>query len=61
MKFDTILCHDKADAKNALDAIGCRNVKDCEFFDDGRVRLILNCKIKDIRRENDKNRITKGI
>lgn len=38
---DTILCADKEDAKDAVDAIGCEFIDDWEFLDNGKVKLIL--------------------
>lgn len=45
---DTILCHDKQDAKNYIDAIGGEHIEDWEFLENGKVRLILNCKLSEI-------------
>lgn len=50
---DTILCHDKKDAKDTIDAIGCANIVDWEYLDNGKVLLILEDGVIDqIKKEN---------
>lgn len=51
---DTILCHDKEDAKNVIDALGGENIKDWEFLPDGKIKFILVGKLVE---ENDSIRI----
>lgn len=50
---DTILCIDKEDAKRAVDSIGCRYIDDFEFLDNGKVRILLNCKVEDIKEQKN--------
>lgn len=45
---DTILCHDKEDAKKVIDDIGSKVIEDWEYLEDGKIRLILNCELKDL-------------
>lgn len=49
---DTILCHDKEDAKNVIDNIGASHISDWEFLPDGKVRLILDCKVEQLKECN---------
>lgn len=46
---DTILCHDKEEAKQVIDSIGARYIEDWEFLDNGKVRLILNCRLEELK------------
>lgn len=46
--YDTILCRDKEDAKQTLESVGGENIVDWEFLDSGEVRLILNCRLRDL-------------
>lgn len=34
--------------KNYIDAIGGEHIKEWEFLDNGKVKLILNCKLSEI-------------
>ena len=43
---DTILCHDKEYAKQCIDNIGSENIEDWEFLPNGKIRIILNCKLE---------------
>lgn len=54
VKNDTIICHDKKDAHRVLGEIGIQNVKDWEFLEEGKVKLILNCKIEELAAEGEK-------
>lgn len=47
-KCDTVLCSDKEDAKQFIDSIDEQYIDDFEFLDNGKVRILLNCKVKDI-------------
>lgn len=48
MSHDTILCRDKEDAKQTLESVGGEHIADWEFLDSGEVRLILNCRLRDL-------------
>lgn len=47
--FDTITCADKEDAKNMIDIIGSEHIKDWEYLPGGEVKLILNCRLEQIK------------
>lgn len=53
MASDTILCHDKEEAKYLLDVIGARNVADWEFLAEGKVKLILNCSVEQLKESEE--------
>lgn len=55
---DTILCHDKEDAKNVIDALGGENIKDWEFLPDGKIKFILVGKLVE---ENESIRIDSRV
>lgn len=48
---DAILCRDKEDAIRAISDIGMANIEDWEYIEDGKIRIILNCKLEDISTE----------
>jgi len=57
---DTILCHDKEDAKNLIDSIGPAHIDDWEFLPDGRVRFFLDCTIDELVTSKTKTKKESG-
>lgn len=49
--IDTILCHDKEDAKNVIDIVGGKNIEDWEFLPEGKIRIILKTKLEEINEQ----------
>lgn len=48
-KCDTVLCSDKEDAKEVIDSIGGQYVDDWEFLPNGKVRILLNCTVEELK------------
>jgi len=45
---DSILCHDVKDAHTMVDVIGGEHIDDFEYLEDGKIRIVLNCRLEDI-------------
>lgn len=46
---DTILCKNKREAMKIADGIGWNYIEDWLFLNDGKVRLLLNCTLKEVK------------
>lgn len=47
---DSILCSNKDEAKEVIEAIGGKYISDWEYLPHGKVRINLNCKMEDVEK-----------
>lgn len=57
MVVDTILCSNKEEAKRIVDGIGAKYIEDFEFYENGKVRVDLNCSLAEIAQKEKDDRI----
>lgn len=54
--MDVIICKDRADAGRVIDMMADKTqFDDFEFFSDGRIGIILNCRVEDLKIAKNSN------